>query len=110
MLILHLILKPPLPFHFKSDVLPIPLLFIPFFLYRIASLVLTLSFGVLLPFTSLTFVISRSFHDVTYAYLLNYHLFHLDLRMVFYLSRPWLHSLSIDSNPCFSSILYYAHA
>jgi hypothetical protein len=40
--------------------LPIPLLFVPF---RVASLVLTLSFGVLLPFTSLTFVITGSFHD-----------------------------------------------
>jgi hypothetical protein len=39
-------------------------LFVPFFLCRVASLVLTLSFGVLLPFTSLTFVISRSYHDV----------------------------------------------
>src|SRR5699024_4103451 len=53
-----------LPFHFKSDVLPIPLLYVPFFLCRVASLILTLSFGVFLPFTSLTFVISRSFHDV----------------------------------------------
>jgi hypothetical protein len=46
---------------------PSPLLFVPFSLYRIANIVLTLSLGVLLPFTSLTFVITRSFHD---AYLM----------------------------------------
>jgi hypothetical protein len=57
------ILKSPLPFHFKSDVLPISLLFVPFFLCRVASLALTQYFGELLPVTSLTFVISRSFHD-----------------------------------------------
>jgi hypothetical protein len=55
-----------IPFQSKSVVFPIPLLFVPFFLYRVASLVLTLPFGVFLPFTSLTFVISRSFHAWCY--------------------------------------------
>jgi hypothetical protein len=46
---------------------------------------------------------------LSYAYLLKYHPFHLDLRMVFYLPRPWLHFSLVDYNPCLSSILC-AHA
>jgi hypothetical protein len=61
------ILKPPLPFHLKSVVLPLPALVRSIFLCRVASLVLTRSFGVILPVTSSTFVITRSFHN---AYLM----------------------------------------
>jgi hypothetical protein len=47
---------------------------------------------------------------LSYAYLLKYHLSHLDFRMVFtYLALGCIFSL-VYYNPCFSSILYSAHA
>jgi hypothetical protein len=61
------ILKLPLPFQFNSVVLPLPALVRSLFLCRVASLIFTQTFGVLLPITSRTFVTSRSFQD---AYLM----------------------------------------
>jgi hypothetical protein len=58
---------PPLPFQFKSVVLPLPALVRSLFLCHVASLVFTRSFGVLLSVTSCSYVITRSFHD---AYLM----------------------------------------
>jgi hypothetical protein len=58
------ILKLPLPFEFKSVVLPLLALVRSLFLCHVASLVLTQSLDVLSPITSCTFVVSRSFHDV----------------------------------------------
>jgi hypothetical protein len=66
-LIMYPYFKASLPFQFKSVVLPLPALVRSLFLCRVARLVLTRSFGVLLPVTSCTFVITRSFHD---AYLM----------------------------------------
>jgi hypothetical protein len=57
------ILKFSLPLQFKSVFLPLPALVRTPFLYHVASLVLTRSFGVLLSVTSFTFVITRSSHD-----------------------------------------------
>jgi hypothetical protein len=67
MLSLYLHFKAASPISFQERCLTHPALVYYLFLYHIASLVLTLSFGVLLPFTSVAFVISRDFHD---AYLM----------------------------------------
>jgi hypothetical protein len=67
MLSLYLHFKAASPISFQERCLTHPALVCYLFLYHIASLVLTLSFGVLLPFTSVAFVISRDFHD---AYLM----------------------------------------
>jgi hypothetical protein len=86
-------------------------LFVPFFLYRVASLVLTLSFGVCLPFTSLTFVITRSCLD---AYLKS-----AFWNLPFSIStREWCSThyalgrilFLVAYNAFFNSILYCAHA
>jgi hypothetical protein len=67
MLIMYLHFKVVYPFSVQECCLTHPALVHSLFLCHVASLSLTQSFGGLLPITSLTFVISRSFHD---AYLM----------------------------------------
>jgi hypothetical protein len=67
MLIMYPYFKASSPISVQECCLTPPALVRSLFLCRIASLVLTRSFGVLLPVTSFTFVIIRSFHD---AYLM----------------------------------------
>ena len=78
-----------------------PALVCSLFLCRVASL----SFCSISPLPSDFLDLSMM---ISYAYLLNYHLFHLDLRMVFtYPALGCIFSL-IDYNPCLNSILYCA--
>jgi hypothetical protein len=67
MLIMYLYFKASSPIWVQECCLTPPALIRSLFLYRVASLVLSRSFGVLFPVTSCTFVITRSFHD---AYLM----------------------------------------
>jgi hypothetical protein len=103
------ILNLPLPFQFKSVVLPLPALVRPFFPLSRGKSCLSSIFWCAFAYYLLYLCNHWIFPwCLSYAYLLNYHLSHLDLRMVFtYPALGCIFSL-VDYKPCFNPIPYGA--